>query len=113
MRGRPVGVRNIHITCNEKEEERFKRQNLFFMSKGLTCYKKMARPLGGQVYLWTEGTFDSKAFITDLQMSHSREGLYVYTYIYVYIYIYIYIYMYMCIYIYVYIYTFIYLYIYK
>jgi hypothetical protein len=30
----------------------FERQNVFFNSKGLTCYKKMARPLGGQVNIY-------------------------------------------------------------
>jgi hypothetical protein len=74
LEGRPEGIRRLHITCNEKEERYFQRQNNMLKEKGLPHFVRMVHPLGGQIFLWTQQTFDSRAFITSLRISHQTAG---------------------------------------
>ena len=74
LEGRPEGIRRLHLTCTAKEGARFQQQCDMLKLKGLPHFNRMSNPLGGQVYLWIETTFDSGSFITSVKLSHQTVG---------------------------------------
>eukprot|EP00981_Chlorochromonas_danica_P006633 scaffold1446_cov175-Ochromonas_danica.AAC.11 len=70
---RPECIKDIYITYTSMDYAQFLKQNDHLKSKGLPYYRPMERTLGGQIYLWTQISYDDTSFITDIYLSHKQE----------------------------------------
>lgn len=71
---RPECIKYIHFTVGKDEVDFFQRQNDHLKSKALPYFARMDRSIGNQIFLWTQKTFDSSKFITDIVLAHKEEG---------------------------------------
>ena len=65
---RPEAIRDIKLTVGSTEADFFQRQNDHLQSKGLPFFRRMQRSIGNQIYIWTQTTKDSSAFITHFEL---------------------------------------------
>ena len=72
--GRSEGIRHIHFTGDEKEEEEFKSQNDLLHDKGLPYFVKLKKGLGDGIFIWFQKSFDNVQFITNIEFHHKDPG---------------------------------------
>jgi hypothetical protein len=66
---RPQAIKSLALTSGTKELEYFEKQNAHLKSRGLPYYERMEKSLGNQVYLWSQLTYESNDFLTDIVLS--------------------------------------------
>lgn len=66
-------LRNIRITYNMEETNKFVKQNEILSKKGIVGFIRIPRPLSGDggMFLWYERTRVTDDFITDVVLAHS------------------------------------------
>lgn len=64
----PEAIRDMKLTVGREEADTFQRQNDHLQAKGLPFFRRMERSIGNQIFIWTQTTKDSSAFVTHFEL---------------------------------------------